>query len=203
MIKYIDEKSTYIDNTVKIGDNCIIYPNVIIEGNSVIGDNSIIYAGSYIKDSIIGKDNRIFTSYILDSKIGDNNEIGPYTHIRANNTIGDNNKLGSFVEFKNNIIGNGNKIPHLSYVGDAEIGNNVEIGCGVVTVNWPIGYPMDKKEKTIIHDNSFIGCNSNLLAPLTLGRNSVVGAGSTITEDVPDNALAIARERQTIKENYR
>ena len=203
MTKFIDEKNTYIDDSVQIGENCIIYPNVYIEGNTIIGDNTVIYPGTFIRDSIIGKCNNIYSSHIFDSKIGDNNNVGPYTYMRNGNTIGDDNRLGSYSEFKNNIIGNGNQIPHLSYLGDAEVGNDVEIGCGVVTVNWPINYPFDKKEKTIIHDNSFIGCNSNLLAPLTLGRNSVVGAGSTITEDVPDNALAIARERQTIKENYR
>lgn len=201
MIKYIDEKNTYIDDTVKIGDNCIIYPNVVIEGNTIIGQNTIIYAGSYIKDSIIGSNNKIFTSYIIESKIGDNNQVGPYANIRSNNNIGNNNRLGSFVEFKNNIIGNGNKIPHLSYLGDSKVENDVEIGCGVVTVNWPVDSPT--KEKTILQDNSFIGCNSTLLAPLTIGKNAVIGAGSTITESVPDNALALARERQTIKENYR
>ena len=203
MINIIDRNNTYIANTVKIGDNCTIYPNVYIEGNTVIGDNTIIYMGSYIKDSIIGSNNTIFTSYILNSKIGSNNQIGPYAYIREDNEIGDNNRLGSFVEFKANKIGNGNKIPHLSFIGDSTVNNNVHIGCGVITVNKKANSKTGERENTVILDNSFIGCNSNLIAPVTIGNSAVVGAGSTITDDVPDNSLAIARERQTIKENYR
>ena len=202
MIKIVDEKNTYIEDTVKIGDGCIIYPNVVIEGNTTIGDNTVIYMGTYIKDSNIGSNNKIFTSYILDSVLGNNNEVGPYAYLRQHNNIGNNNRLGSFVEFKDNKIGDGNKIPHLSYIGDADIGNDVHIGCGVITVNKPVKSLVGERAKTNILDNSFIGCNSNLLAPLTIGKNAVVGAGSTIYEDVPDNALAIAREKQTIKENY-
>ena len=203
MINIIDEKNTYIADTVNIGDGCIIYPNVVIEGNTTIGDNTIIYMGTYIKDSIIGSNNKIFTSYIIDSEIGNSNEVGPYAYLRQNNKIGNNNRLGSFVEFKDNTIGDGNKIPHLSYIGDSNIGNDVHIGCGAITVNKPVNSLVGERAKTNILDNSFIGCNSNLLAPLTIGKNAVVGAGSTIYEDVPDNALALAREKQTIKENYR
>lgn len=203
MIKIIDEKNTYIDDTVKIGDGCIIYPNVVIEGNTIIGDNTVIYMGTYIKDSNIGSNNKIYTSYILDSNIGNNNEIGPYAYLREHNNIGNNNRLGSFVEFKDNKIGDGNKIPHLSYIGDSNIGNDVHIGCGAITVNKPVNSEVGERAKTNILDNSFIGCNSNLLAPLTIGTNAVIAAGSTITDDVPDNALAIARDKQTIKENYR
>ena len=203
MINIIDEKNTYIAETVKIGDGCIIYPNVYIEGNTTIGENTIIYMGTYINNSTIGCNNKIFTSYVLDSTIGDNNEIGPYALLRQNNKVGNNNRLGSFVEFKENIIGDGNKIPHLSYIGDSNIGNDVHIGCGAITVNKPLKSLVGQREKTNILDNSFIGCNANLLAPLTIGKNAVVAAGSTIDKDVPDNALAIAREKQSNKENYR
>ncbi len=202
MIKFIDENNTYIEDTVKIGNNCTIYPNVFIEGNTIIGDNTTIYMGSYIKDSIIGKNNEIYTSYIISSTIGDNNKIGPYAYIREGNIIGNDNRLGSFVEFKENEIGNGNKIPHLSYIGNACVNDNVHIGCGVITVNKKVDSKVGEREKTIILDNAFIGCNANLLAPLKLGKNSVIAAGSTITEDVPDNSLAVARIKQTVKENY-
>ena len=202
MINIIDKNNTYIADTVKIGDNCTIYPNTVIEGNTVIGDNTTIYMSSYIKDSIIGKNNIIYTSYIVNSKIGDNNQIGPYANIRENNDIGNNNRLGSVVELKANVIGNGDKIPQLSFVGDAELKNDIHIGCGAITVNKKVDSGVGEREKVKIEDNAFIGCNANLLAPLTLSKNSVVAAGSTITDDVPDNALAVARTRQTIKENY-
>ncbi len=202
MVTIIDSKNTYISETAKIGNNCIIYPNVVIEGNTVIGDNTIIYMSSYIKDSVIGKNNVIYTSYIIDSKIGDYNQIGPYANIRAGNNIGSNNRLGSFVEFKDSSIGNGNKIPHLSFVGNTIVKNNVHIGCGSITVNKKVNSKVGERETTIIEDNSFIGCNVNLLAPLKIGKESVIAAGSTITDNVPDNALAVARTRQTIKENY-
>lgn len=203
MIKYIDKENTYIDDTVKIGDNCIIYPNVYLEGNTEIGDNTIVYMNTYIKDSIIGRNNTIFSCYIFDSKIGDNNQIGPYAFIREGNNIGDNNRLGSFVEFKENNIGNGNKIPHLSFIGNATVKDNVHVGCGSITVNKKANSKTGERVNTVLLDNSFIGCNVNLLAPVTIGKDAVVAAGSTITDDVPDNALAVARERQTIKENYR
>lgn len=203
MINIIDKNNTYIADSVKIGDNCTIYPNVVIEGDTIIGNNTIIYMGSYIKDSDIGDDNMIYTSYILNSKLGNNNQIGPYAYIREGNIIGNNNRLGSFVEFKENTIGNGNKIPHLSYVGNATVKDNVHMGCGSITVNKKVNSKTGERENTILLDNSFIGCNVNLLAPVTIGKNAVVAAGSTITNDVPDNSLAIARERQTIKENYR
>ena len=166
MITIIDEKNTYIDDTVKIGDNCIIYPNVYIEGNTTIGENTIIYMNSYIKNSYIGSNNTIYTSYIIDSNIGDNNEIGPFAFLREHNEIGNNNRLGSFIELKENNIGNGNKIPHLSYVGNATVNNNVHIGCGAITVNKKVDSKTGERENTIIQDNSFIGCNVNLLAPI-------------------------------------
>lgn len=202
MLNIIDKNNTYISDTVIIGDNCTIYPNVVIEGNTIIGDNTTVYMSSYIKDSIIGCNNTIYTSYIVNSKIGDNNQIGPYANIRNGNIIGNDNRLGSFVELKENKIGNGNKIPHLSFVGDATISNNVHIGCGSITVNKKVDSNVGQRETVNILDNAFIGCNVNLLAPLTVGENSVVAAGSTIDADVPNSALAIARERQTIKENY-
>lgn len=202
MITIIDKNNTYIADTVKIGDNCIIYPNVFIEGNTIIGENNIIYMSSYIKDSTIGNNNNIYSSYIMDSYIGDNNKIGPYAYIRDHNQIGNDNRLGAFVELKENNIGNGNKIPHLSYIGNADVNNNVQIGCGSITVNKKVNSKIGEREKTIILDNSFIGCNVNLLAPVTIGNNSVVAAGSTITDDVPNNALAVARNRQTVKEDY-
>lgn len=195
MSMLIDPKTTYIDDTVILGENCTIYPNVMIKGNSVIGDNTVIYMGSYIEDSIIGKNNIIYTSYIINSAIGDDNMIGPYAHIRAGNRIANQNKIGSFVELKNNDIKNDVKIPHLSYVGDTSVGNHVNIGAGVKVAN----YDGKEKYRTVIHDKVFVGCNSVLVAPVTLLKESYIAAGSVITENVPEYSLAIARERQINK----
>lgn len=198
MIKYIDKNTVYIDDTAIIEDGVIIYPNVIIEGNSKIKKNSIIHMNSYIKNSIIEESTIVYSSHIVDSKIGPFNKIGPYSNIRENTVTSSNVKIGSFTETKNSIIDENTKIPHLSYVGDSIVGKNVNIGCGVITAN----YDGRQKNKTIIKDDVFIGCNSNLIAPITLEKKSKVAAGSTIYENVPANSLAIARERQVNKENY-
>ncbi len=199
MVKYIDRNTVHIDDNVVIEDNVIIYPNVIIEGNSIVKKNSVIHMNTYIKESIIGENTIVYSSYIIGSKIGTSNVIGPYSNVREDTVTGPNVKIGSFCETKNSMIDENSKIPHLSYVGDSVIGKNVNVGCGVITAN----YDGKDKHKTIIKDNVFIGCNSNLVAPVTLGDNSKVAAGSTITNDVPANSLAIARERQINKENYR
>ena len=197
MINFIDKKNTYIGENVQIGDGTTIYPNVVIEGNTIIGNNCEIYVSSVIKDSIIGNNCRIYSSYIINSQIGNNNSIGPYANVRENNYICDNVKIGSFVELKNNNISNNTKIPHLSYIGDTRLGKNVNVGCGVITAN----YDGKRKNETVIKDNCFIGCNSTLVAPLNIEKNSFIAAGSTITENVEENALAIARNRQVNKEN--
>ncbi len=198
MVKYIDRNNTYISEEVNIGSDVIIYPNVTIEGISIIGDNTVIYPGCFIKNSIIGANCEIYNSQIIDSSIGDMSLIGPFAHIHSKVKIGNKNKIGSFVELKNISTGNNTKIPHLSYIGDAEIGNNVNIGAGVITAN----FDGINKNKTVIHDDSFIGCNVNLVAPIEIGENVLVAAGSTITKNVPANSLSIAREKQVNKKNY-
>jgi len=196
MYRLIDEKTTYIGENVTIGEGCIIYPNVMIIGETVIGENTTIYLGSYIEDSTIGKGNTIYTSYIMNSTIGDNNLIGPYANVRPGNIIGNNNKVGAFVEVKKTEIKNNVQIPHLSCVNDSIVEDNVNIGAGVKIANWD-----GKRYHTaVIKEDSFIGCNSVLVSPVTLHKKSFVAAGSTITDDVPENTLAIARERQINKE---
>ncbi len=195
MANLIDPKTTYIDDTVILGENCTIYPNVMIKGNSKIGDNTTIFMGSYIEDSEIGCNNTIYTSYIISSTVGDGNTIGPYAYMRAGNNVHDNNRIGSFVELKNDTIRCNVKIPHLSYVGDTSIDDNVNIGAGVKVAN----YDGKEKHKTVIEANTMVGCNSVLVAPVTLYKDSYVAAGSVITQDVPEKSLAIARERQINK----
>ena len=197
MVKFLNKRSCYIGKDVKFGKNVLVYPNVVIEGITFIGDDTTIYNGCYIIDSIIGKNNVIYSSHIFKSKIGNNNIIGPYSHIRENNVINDNIKIGSFVEVKNSVVESNSKIPHLSYIGDASIGSNVNIGCGVITAN----YDGVNKNKTIIKDNAFIGCNSNLVAPVEIGKNTFIAAGTTVTKNVGDNEFAISRVKQENKKN--
>ena len=198
MVKFIDKNNTYISEEVSTGIGVVIYPNVTIEGISIIGDNTIIYPGCFIKNSIIGSNCEIYNSHIIDSSIGDFTIVGPYANVHNKVKIGNNNKVGSFVELKNTITGNNTKIPHLSYIGDAVIGTEVNIGAGAITAN----YDGLNKNKTVIKDSSFIGCNVNLVAPVEIGENALVAAGSTITKNVPANSLSIAREKQVNKKNY-
>lgn len=197
-VTLIDPEHTYIDQEVQIGKDTIIYPNVIIEGKTVIGKGCILRSNTRISNCIIKDYVNIDNSVLLDSKIDEKTNIGPFAYIRPNSDIGKNTKIGDFVEVKNTKIGNNTKVAHLSYLGDSELGENINIGCGTVTVN----YDGKNKFKTIIKDNSFIGCNSNLVAPVTIEENSYIAAGSTITENVEKNALAIARARQINKLNW-
>lgn len=199
MVRYTKKDNVYINDTVKIGINVIIYPNVVIEGESFIGDNTILYPGCFISNCIIGCGNEIMNSQLMSSNIGDNNIIGPFTYIRENTKIGNNNRIGSFVEIKKSDIKDNNKIPHHSYVGDAIISNNVNIGAGVIFAN----YDGKEKHQTIIKDKAFIGSNSTLIAPVTVNENAVIAADTTVTKDVPRDALAISRSRQINKKNYR
>lgn len=179
-----DIKNAYIDDSVEVGSGTIIYPNVSLRGDTKIGDNCIIDMGTIIEDSVVGNDNK----------------IGPNAHIHTNTTIGNENIVGNFVEIKKSNIGNNNKIKHLTYCGDANIGNECNIGCGVVFSNY--NYSSVDKEQIILGNNIFVGSNAVLCGPLKISNNSVVGAGSVINEDVPSDSLAIARARQTTKIDY-
>ena len=197
-VTIIDPDHTYISPTVKIASDVTIEPGVMIKGESTIGSHSIIGANSEIVDSIIGEDTIIKQSVIHQSTVGSHVTVGPFAHIRPESEISNEVKVGNFVEIKKSIIGQESKVSHLSYIGDAEIGKQVNIGCGSITVN----YDGQKKFKTIVQDEAFIGCNSNLIAPVTIGRGAVVAAGSTIDQDVPDQTLSIARSKQVNKVDY-
>ena len=185
-----------IEDSVVIGDNVEIKANTIIRGNSIIGNNVILGPNTEIIDSIIKDYSTIKHSLVINSKIGRNVTIGPFSHIRDNVNINDFVRIGNYVELKNSEIDENTKISHLSYVGDSEIGRNVNFGAGVITCN----YDGKKKNKTIIKDNVFIGSNSSLIAPLIINENSKIAAGSTITKDVEKNTLAIARAYQLNKQ---
>ena len=199
-VTLIDPASTYISIDAKIGKDTIIYPGTNIQGETEIGENCVIGPNSHIISSKVGNNVTIETSKVVDSNIADNCKIGPFAHIRPNCDISSDCKVGSFVETKNITVGNNTKIPHLIYAGDANIGKNVEIACGVITANMNTKY---EKNITEIKDNAFIGCNSTLIAPISVGENAVVGAGSVVTKDVTNKALALERGTQIIKENYR
>ncbi|KFX59875.1 bifunctional UDP-N-acetylglucosamine diphosphorylase/glucosamine-1-phosphate N-acetyltransferase GlmU [Clostridium botulinum] len=191
-VTLIDPKTTYIGIDVEIGKDTIIYPNNIFEGNTIIGERCTIYQNSRIKDSVIKDEVDIQSSVILDSSIGNNTTVGPFAYIRPESKIGEKARIGDFVEIKKSIIGDGTKVSHLTYIGDAEVGKECNFGCGTVVVN----YDGKKKYKTIIGNHSFIGCNTNLVSPVEVGDNTYIAAGSTITSEVQEGDLAVARAKQ-------
>lgn len=193
-----DPDSTYISPDSSVGVDCAIRPNTYILKGSKIGEGNIIGPSTYLENAIIGNDNEIIFSNIKDSTIGNRVKIGPYSNIRNNSKIEDEAVIGNFNELKNTTLGPSSKCCHLSYLGDAEIKGNVNIGASVITAN----FDGKEKHKTLIEENTFVGCSSTLVAPLTLGKDSFVAAGSVITKDVPSSSLSIARERQINKENY-
>lgn len=197
-VTLIDPDQTYIGVDVQIGQDVIIHPGTIIKGTTTIHPNVEIGPFTEIENSTIGENSVIKQSVITDSVIGSGVSVGPYARIRPETELGNGVKVGHFVEVKKTVVGENSKIPHLSYVGDTKIGSNVNIGCGTITVN----YDGKNKSLTEIKDNAFIGCNSNLIAPVTIGEGAYVAAGSTINKNVPEDTLSIARARQTNKEGY-
>lgn len=197
-VLFVDKNSVWIDDEVEIGADTVIEPNVMIKGNTVIGKGVTIGFCSEIINSKIEDNATIKHSVITDSTIGSGTNVGPFAYVRPNCVVGKNVKIGDFVEIKNSNIDDGTKLAHLTYVGDADVGKNINFGCGTVVVN----YDGKNKHRTVIEDNAFIGCNTNLVSPVKVGRNAFTAAGSTITEDVPENSLAIARERQSVKEDW-
>jgi bifunctional UDP-N-acetylglucosamine pyrophosphorylase/glucosamine-1-phosphate N-acetyltransferase len=193
-----DPGSTFIDSDSEIGRDTIIYPGTIIEGHTTIGENCTIGPNTRLSDAKIGDDTAVSYSVVLQSSIGNGASVGPFAYIRPESSIGNKTKIGDFVEIKKSVIGDRTKIPHLTYIGDAEVGENTNIACGVITVN----YDGRKKSRTKIGSNAFVGCNVNLVAPVTVEDNTYIAAGSTITEEVPENSHAIARSRQTNKEDW-
>ncbi len=185
-------QSVVIEENVKIGKGTVIMPNTMIFSGVEIGESCIIGPNTLIKDSVIGNNVKLNSVQCYQSKVLDGADIGPFVHIRPNSVIGEKVHLGNFVEVKNSNIDEGTKVSHLTYVGDSDVGKRVNFGCGTVTVN----YDGKNKHRTTIGDDVFIGCNTNLVAPVTLCDGSYTAAGSTITEEVPADSLGIARARQ-------
>lgn len=187
-----------IGNNVTIGAGTVIHSGVILRGNTVIGENCVLGNNCIIENTKVGNNVNLNNVQAYESIIEDDVKIGPYVQLRPNSHIMKGVKIGDFVEIKNSTIGEYTAVAHLTYIGDSDVGANVNFGCGVVTVN----YNGDKKFRTVIEDNAFIGCNTNLVAPVRVGKGAYTAAGSTITKDIPDNALAIERGKAEIKEGY-
>ncbi|AUS07534.1 bifunctional UDP-N-acetylglucosamine diphosphorylase/glucosamine-1-phosphate N-acetyltransferase GlmU [Laceyella sacchari] len=197
-VTIIDPDNTYIESDVVIGADTVIEPGTFLRGRTVIGEGCHIGPNADLTDVIVEDGVRIRYTVMDASHVAGEATVGPYVYARPGTELGEQTKVGCFVDLKKVKLGRGSKVSHLAYVGDAEVGEGVNVGCGVVTVN----YDGVRKHKTVIEDGAFIGCNVNLVAPVRVEKGAYVAAGSTITQDVPEEALAIARERQTNKENY-
>ena len=198
-VSILDPATTYIDTQVKIGMDTTILPFTIIEGDTVIGEDCRIGPGSRIISSEVGDGVVIDSSKVMESQIGDGCNIGPFAFVRPGTELDSDVKVGDFVEVKKSKVGAGSKIPHLSYVGDSVIGRNVNVGAGTITCN----YDGKNKHLTVIEDEAFIGSNTNLVAPVRIGKKAMTGAGSTITRDVPPFSLGVERASQKIVDNWR
>lgn len=192
-VTVMDPASTFIDETVSIGCDTVIYPFTWLEGATVIGEDCRIGPHSRIADSTLGNGVTLHFSYAHECKIADGVTVGPYVHLRPAAELAAGVKVGNFVEIKNSCVGQQSKVPHLSYIGDTDIGAGVNIGSGTITVN----YDGKNKHRTVIGDRAFVGCNTNLVAPVTVGEDAYIAAGSTITKDVPPGALGVGRARQS------
>lgn len=197
-VSFVDPEQTYIESDVLIGQDTMIEPGVYIKGHTVIGEDCMIGTHSVIVDSDIGNDVVVKSSMIESSVMEAQSNIGPNSHLRPDTVIKEKVHIGNFVEIKKATVGKNTKVGHLTYVGDATLGENINLGCGTVFVN----YDGEHKHHISVGDNSFIGCNTNLIAPVTVEANTYIAAGSTITDNVPSDSLAIARARQVNKEGY-
>ena len=192
-------ESVYIEDGVEIGNDTEICQNVTIKSGTKIGSDCVIGSGSMLDRAVIHDGVDVLSSVILESEVDEGTHVGPFAYIRPNCHVGKEVKVGDFVELKNSNIDDGTKISHLTYIGDSDVGKRVNFGCGTVTCN----YDGKKKYRTTIGDDCFVGCNTNVVSPINVGDGVYIAAGSTITEDIPENSLSIARARQVNKEGWK
>jgi bifunctional UDP-N-acetylglucosamine pyrophosphorylase/glucosamine-1-phosphate N-acetyltransferase len=197
-VRVIDPESVYVGPNVKVGSGTVLLPGTILRGSTTVGQHCELGPNTMIRDCTIGDRVSVNASQLNESVVESDTTVGPFAYIRPNCHVGSHVKVGDFVELKNSTIGQGTKISHLTYVGDSDVGGGVNFGCGTVTVN----YDGHAKFRTTIGDGAFIGCNTNLVAPVKVGDGAYTAAGSTITDDVPPDALAIARSVQTNKRQW-
>ena len=193
-----DFANCYVGPFAEVEPGAVLMPGTILKGTTKIAAGAVIGPNSLLENAVVGEGSTVNASQVYDSTIGRNTNVGPFAYVRPNCTVGDDIKVGDFVELKNSTIGDGTKISHLTYVGDTDLGKRINLGCGTVTVN----YDGMHKFRCTVGDDCFIGCNTNMIAPVTIGKGSYVAAGSTITDDVPEGSLAIARTRQTNKDGW-
>ena len=191
-------ETTYVAEDVQIGEDTNILPGCVLERGTVIGSGCVVGPNTRIVASTLADGVQVANSVVTESEIGEETKVGPFAYLRPGSRIGRHVKIGDFVEIKKSVIGDDTKISHLTYVGDAEVGRRVNLGCGVVVVN----YDGRRKSKTVIGDDAFVGCNTNLVSPVEVKEHAYIAAGSTITEEVPAFSLGIARCRQTVKEDW-
>jgi bifunctional UDP-N-acetylglucosamine pyrophosphorylase / glucosamine-1-phosphate N-acetyltransferase len=198
-VTVIDPATTYVDDTVTIGADTVLHPGVILEGRTTLGAECVVSAGCHVTDTTLG-DRVLLKPYcvLASSTVEADAQLGPFCHLRPLSHVGAKAKVGNFVELKKSRIGRGSKVPHLSYVGDTQMGDGVNIGAGTITCN----YDGIAKHETVIGDGVFVGTNSSLVAPLTIGEGAYVAAGSVITKNVPPGSLAVARGRQETREGW-
>jgi len=195
--RLIDKRSTFIDKTVVIGDDVTIYENCRITGNSIISNGAVIHPNCYIINTVVGENAEVISSHCEDAVIGACCSVGPFARLRPKTILGKKVKVGNFVEIKNSNVGDGSKVSHLAYVGDADVGKNCNVGCGVIFVN----YNGKTKSRSVVGDDCFIGSNCNVIAPVKISGKSYICAGTTVTEDVKFDDFVIGRVRQQVKEN--
>ena len=197
-VTIIDPDKVQVTTNVKVGRDTVLYPGTVLEGVSVIGENCVIGSNTSLNNCKVGNNTKILETVGIDSEIGSDTNVGPFAYLRPGTKVGSEVKIGDFVEVKNSTIDDGTKVAHLTYIGDADVGKRVNFGCGTVVVN----YDGVNKHRTIIEDDCFIGCNTNLVSPVVVRHGAYTAAGSTITDEVPPESLAIARSKQVVKEQW-
>lgn len=194
----MDPSAVYVEDQVTVGAGTLLLPGTILRGRTVIGENCLIGPQAMLTDCVVEEGCTVNASQCEESTIEKNCQIGPYTHIRPHCVVGEGSKIGAFVQLKNCSLGRGTKMAHLTYVGDSDVGDNCNFGCGTITCN----YDGFKKFRTTIGSNVFVGCNTNFVPPVTVGDGAFIAAATTVTGDVPENAMAIGRARQEVKEGW-
>ena len=195
---FLAPERTIVESDVVIAPGVMVYPGNTLQGSTRIGADCVLYPNNRLSNTVVGRGTTIESSVLLNCAVGEETTVGPYAYLRPDTSVGSRCRIGDFVEIKNSSIGDGTKVSHLTYVGDSDLGRDINLGCGVVFVN----YDGKVKNRSKVEDHAFIGCNCNLVAPVHVGKNAYLAAGSTVVEDVPEDALFVARSRGVVKEDW-